>query len=46
MNNMFSSGDGEMSKKDRIEYIASKGANYFEHNLEVLALKHKFAYSV
>ena len=46
MNNMFSSGDGEMSKKDRIDYITSKGENYFEHNLEVLALKHKFAYSV
>lgn len=38
----FNRGEGA----DRLDYIKSKGENYFEHNLEVLCLRHSFAYSV
>ena len=38
----FNRGEGS----DRLDYIKSKGEDYFEHNLEVLCLRHIFAYSV
>lgn len=46
MNNMFTQTDSRMRPKERIDFIALKGESFFEHNLEVLALKHAFAYSV
>ena len=45
MNNMFDQGY-KMSPKDRIDFINRKGTEFFEQNLEVLTLKHTFAYSV
>ena len=46
MNNMFALGDNKLTPKERIEFIERKGVDFFEQNLEVLALKHTFAYSV
>jgi hypothetical protein len=42
MNNMFDVGQ---NTKERLDKIAKKGYEYFEHNLETLLLKHTFAYS-
>jgi hypothetical protein len=41
MNNIFDSGEG----KDRKDIILKRGEKYFETNLEVLLLKHDFAYT-
>ena len=42
MNNMFDRT--EDSLKYRLDSIKEKGAAYFEHNLEMLAFKHTYAY--
>lgn len=44
MTNMFDKGE-RATLRDRIDMISKRDKNYFETNLEILCLKHKFAYS-